>query len=189
MARSSMIQPQKSHSFTAAMHKPALFRGEGTQTPPLCGKMLKNLQPFFFKTSLLEYNCFTMLCQFLLYNKVNQLYVYIYPHISSLLHLSPTLPIPPLQVVTKHRANLPVKNQRLEGQPQCTFFLVCFLLLFLIFVGVQLIYNIVLVSGVQQSDSVIHVHISIFVRFFSHVGYYRILSKVPCAIQKKHHHY
>ena len=51
-----------------------------------------------------------MVCQFLLYNKVNQLYVYIYPHISSLLHLppSPTLPIPPLQVVTKHRADLPV---------------------------------------------------------------------------------
>ena len=49
-----------------------------------------------------------MLCQFLLYNKVNQLYIYIYPHISSLLHLPPTLPIPPLQVVTKHRADLPV---------------------------------------------------------------------------------
>ena len=45
---------------------------------------------FFFLTSLLEYNCFTMLCQFLLYNKVNQLYVYIYPHISSLLCLPPT---------------------------------------------------------------------------------------------------
>ena len=62
----------------------------------------------FFKTSLLEYNCFKMVCQFLLYNKVNQLYIYIYPHISSLLHLTPTLPIPPLQVVTKHRADLPV---------------------------------------------------------------------------------
>ena len=36
-----------------------------------------------------------MLCQFLLYNKVNQLYVYIYTHISSLLRLSPTLPIHP----------------------------------------------------------------------------------------------
>ena len=63
---------------------------------------------FFFFTSLLEYNCFTMVCQFLLYNKVNQLYVYIYPHISSLLRLPPTLPIPPLQVVTQHRADLPV---------------------------------------------------------------------------------
>ena len=45
-----------------------------------------------------------MVCQFLLYNKVNQLYIYIYPHI----HLPPTLPIPPLWVVTKHRADLPV---------------------------------------------------------------------------------
>ena len=33
----------------------------------------------------MEYNCLTMLCYFLLYNKVNQLYVYIYPHIPSLL--------------------------------------------------------------------------------------------------------
>ena len=49
-----------------------------------------------------------MVCQFLLYNKVNQLYIYMHPHIPSLLHLPPTLPIPPLQVVTKHRADLPV---------------------------------------------------------------------------------
>ena len=49
-----------------------------------------------------------MLCQFLLYNKVNQLYIYICSHISSLLRLPPTLPIPPLQVVTEHRADLPV---------------------------------------------------------------------------------
>ena len=63
---------------------------------------------FCFLTSLLEYNCFTLLCQLLLYNKVNQLYLYIYPHIPSLLHLPATLPIPPLQGVTKHRADLPV---------------------------------------------------------------------------------
>ena len=49
-----------------------------------------------------------MVCQFLLYNKVNHLYVYLYPHIPSLLRLPPTLPIPPLQVVTKQRADLPV---------------------------------------------------------------------------------
>ena len=47
---------------------------------------------WFFLTSLLEYNCFTMVCQFLLYNKVNQLYIYIYPHISSLLRLPPSHP-------------------------------------------------------------------------------------------------
>ena len=34
-----------------------------------------------------------MVCQFLLYNKVNQLQIY--PHISSLFCLPPTLPIPP----------------------------------------------------------------------------------------------
>ena len=62
----------------------------------------------FFLTSLLEYNCFTMVSQFLLYNKVNQLYIYICPHISSLLRLPPTLPIPSFQVVTKHPADLPV---------------------------------------------------------------------------------
>ena len=49
-----------------------------------------------------------MVRQFLLYNKVNQLYAYVYPHIPSLLRLPPTLPIPPLQVITKHRADLPV---------------------------------------------------------------------------------
>ena len=60
---------------------------------------------FCFLTSLLEYNCFTMVCQFLLYNKVNQLYIHIYPHIPSLLRLPPSLPIPPLQVVTKRRSS------------------------------------------------------------------------------------
>ena len=33
-----------------------------------------------------------MVCQFLLYNKVNQLYIYIHPHISSLLRLPPSHP-------------------------------------------------------------------------------------------------
>ena len=63
---------------------------------------------FIFLTSLLEYNCFTMVCYFLLYNKLNQLYMYIYPQISSLLRLPSILPIPPLQVVTKQQAGLPV---------------------------------------------------------------------------------
>ena len=44
---------------------------------------------YFFLTSLLEYNCFTMVCYFLLYNKVNQPYIYVYTHISSLLRLPP----------------------------------------------------------------------------------------------------
>ena len=48
--------------------------GEGVQRLGFNSLFLK-----IFFTSLLEYKCFTMLCQFLLYNKVNQLYVYIYP--------------------------------------------------------------------------------------------------------------
>ena len=63
---------------------------------------------FFFNRSLLEYNCFTIPCQFLLHNKANQPYAYTCHHISSLLRLPPILPIPPLQVITKHRADLPV---------------------------------------------------------------------------------
>ena len=41
-----------------------------------------------------------------------------------------------------------------RSRPENTFFF------FLIFIGVQLIYNVVLVSGVQQSESVMHIHIS-----------------------------
>ena len=38
-------------------------------------------------------------------------------------------------------------------------------------------YNIMLVSAVQQSESVIHIHIStLFFRFLSHIGHYRVLS-------------
>ena len=62
-----------------------------------------------FLTPLLEYNCSTMVSQCLLHNKVNQLYTQKHTHISSLLCLPPTLPIPPLQVVTKHQAALPVQ--------------------------------------------------------------------------------
>ena len=56
----------------------------------------------------------------------------------------------------------------------------------------QLIYNIVLVLGVQQSDSDIYIHIYmamniyiyiLFFRFFSIIGYYKILNTVLCAIQ------
>ena len=47
-------------------------------------------------------------------------------------------------------------------------------------IKVQLIYNVVLVSGVQQSDSVIYT-------FFSIIGYYKILNIVlyrvgPCHL-------
>ena len=51
---------------------------------------------------------------------------------------------------------------------------------FFLIIGVWLIYNAVLVSGVQQSESVMHMHIAILFRFFSHIGYYRILSSFLC---------
>ena len=46
-----------------------------------------------------------------------------------------------------------------------------------------MIYNIVSVSGVQlRAQLYIYMYLFFF-RFFSHIGYYRILSRVPCAIQ------
>ena len=55
-----------------------------------------------------------------------------------------------------------------------------------------MICNVVLVSGVQQSESVTHIHIftlfflffnPLFSRFFPHIGHYRVLSRVPYARQ------
>ena len=48
-----------------------------------------------------------------------------------------------------------------------------FFFLFKTFVGVELIYNVVLVSGVKQSESA-----------NSHIGHYRVLNRVPCTIQQ-----
>ena len=47
---------------------------------------------YLYYILLLEHNCFTMLCQFLLYNKVTQIYVYISP-----LPLEPSSHWPPFQ--------------------------------------------------------------------------------------------
>ena len=60
-----------------------------------------------------------------------------------------------------------------------------FFKIFLSFIELDLICNVVVISAIQQSDSVIHIHIStFFFRFFSHLGYYRMLGGVPCVIQK-----
>ena len=42
---------------------------------------------------LLEYSCFTMLCQFLPYSKVNQLYIYIYPFFFDLVYFKENIVI------------------------------------------------------------------------------------------------
>ena len=53
-------------------------------------------------------------------------------------------------------------------------------------------YKVVLLFAVQQSESVvcvcvciyIYIYISpLFFGFFSHTGHYKVLSRVPCAIQ------
>ena len=76
-----------------------------------CSQILwtnKTCRQIFKNRSLLEYNCFTVLCQFLLYNRANQLCAYVCLHIPSLLRLPPTHLIPPLQVIARHRDDLPV---------------------------------------------------------------------------------
>ena len=47
-----------------------------------------------------------------------------------------------------------------------------------------MIYNVVFVSGVQQSESALHIHISILLRLSSHMGHCRVLSRLPCAEQQ-----
>ena len=52
-----------------------------------------------------------------------------------------------------------------------------------------MIYNVVLVSGVQQSDSVMHIHASTFsdsfpVQVITEYCHYSVLSRVPCAISR-----
>ena len=57
---------------------------------------------------------------------------------------------------------------------------------FFFLIEVHLIYSVVLISGVQQSESAIHLSLYIYIfffRFFSIIGYYTILSRVPRAIQ------
>ena len=48
-------------------------------------------------------------------------------------------------------------------------------------IEVYLLYDVVFISGIQHSDSVLYVF---FFRFFSLIGYYKILSRVPCAMQQ-----
>ena len=77
---------------------------------------------FFF---LLEYNCFTMLCSFLLYNEVSQLYAYIYP-VPPDPFFHPATSILPLWVITKHQAKLPVQYLfflRVNSSLQLLFYL------------------------------------------------------------------
>ena len=50
------------------------------------------------------------------------------------------------------------------------------------FIEVCLIYSVVVISTVQQSDSLIHLY-ALFFLLFSIMACPRILNEVPCAIQ------
>ena len=61
-----------------------------------------------------------------------------------------------------------------------------FVCLFYFFNWIIVDYSVVIVSGIQQSDSDVcgyrHRYMFFF-RFFHHVGHYRVLSRIPCTIQ------
>ena len=59
-----------------------------------------------------------------------------------------------------------------------------YLFSYLNFNGIEVTYNVGIVSGLQQSEVVIYIHTTIPSQFFSHIGYYRILSRFPYAIQE-----
>ena len=45
-----------------------------------------------------------------------------------------------------------------------------------------MLYSVVLVSPVKQSESAIGIHVSLFFGFSSLLGHHRVLSRVPCTI-------
>ena len=51
-----------------------------------------------------------------------------------------------------------------------------------IFIVISFIYNVVLISAVQQSESVIHIIYPLSFRVFSHIDHYRVLSRISCAM-------
>ena len=53
------------------------------------------------------------------------------------------------------------------------------------FIGIELIYSVVLVPGVQQSESIlcVCVYINIISSLFKILFPHRLLSRVPCAMQ------
>ena len=52
----------------------------------------------------------------------------------------------------------------------------------LIVLGINLLYNVMLVSTVQQNQSVTHYTCLIFFRFFSSICHYRVWNRVSCAL-------
>ena len=77
-------------------------------------------------------------------------------------------------------------SERFIQQAMLFFDVILFLLLLfqaLFKVEALLFHNIVLISGSQQSDSCTHTHV-LSIQLFSLIGYYKILSRIPCAVQQ-----
>ena len=79
--------------------------------------------------------------------------------------------------------NIPIKRSCQSGSKndnclQETNFILSFLFdhFVLVFIEIELIYNVVLVSGVQQSDSVIHISILLNILF-----HYGLLQDIECS--------
>ena len=98
---------------------------------------------------------------------------------------------PTANIFTDERANASSKNWK-EGKYICSHNFYSTLYFFKnYFTEVQLIYNIVLTSDIQQSDSLIHmrvhthiyIHTYILFHIFSTIVYHRVLDIVCCAIQ------
>ena len=90
--------------------------------------------------------------------------------------------IKPFPEFTEGKINEPAKHS-----PHCSWHCIsaelCFPFFKIYFIEVQLIYTVVLISAVQQSDSVIHMYTFFFI-LFSIMVYHRILNIVPCAVQQ-----
>ena len=53
---------------------------------------------------------------------------------------------------------------------------------FLFYTGAELVNNVVLISGVQQGDTVIHIHVTTFFKLCSHLDYYRVLNSASYSL-------
>ena len=115
-----------------------------------------------------------MLCQFQGYRKENQLYVYIYPlffrffshigHYRVLSRVPCALPQVHICYIFYIQQCVYV-NPNLPSYPSSLYPLVIisfFGFFFNIFIGVKLLYNVVLVSVVQHCESAICIHISLY---------------------------
>ena len=86
-----------------------------------------------------------------------------------------------IQMANKHMQKYFHSN--IEIIPRCwiswfLFYLDFFLFKFN-FIGVELIYNVVLVLGILQHESIIHINISVL---FPHIVYYKPLSRFSCSV-------